>query len=192
MKYEGNPGILLRQLANKSREVAEQRATKQDLTNAWSGVGFLLCGHTLVAPMGEVVEIIKLPKYTLVPAVKPWVLGIANVRGKLLPIIDTEHFFESKLTGSKNNYRVLIVETSSVYVGLVVSKVFGLQHFNGAAFEPIEDNFEQPFASFSDACALEDGQSWYRFSPAKLVSHEKFRDASLTACSGDAKNHAAA
>ncbi|MBT8148494.1 MAG: chemotaxis protein CheW, partial [Gammaproteobacteria bacterium] len=165
MKYEGNPGILLRQLADKSREVAEQRASKQDLTNAWSGVGFSLCGHTLVAPMGEVVEIITLPRYTLIPAVKPWVMGIANVRGKLLPIIDTEHFFGSKLTGAKNSFRVLIVETASVYVGLVVSKVFGLQHFDGAAFQSIESGFDQPFACFTEACALQDEQPLYRFSP---------------------------
>ena len=69
MSYEVNAGILLRQLAEKSIEIAEQRAVKKDLSNAWSGIGFSLCGQTVVAPMGEVVEIITPPRYTLVPAV---------------------------------------------------------------------------------------------------------------------------
>lgn len=192
MKYRGNPGILLRQLADKSREVAEQRASKQDLTNAWSGVGFSLCGHTLVAPMGEVVEIITLPKYTLVPAVKQWVMGIANVRGKLLPIVDTENFFGTKLAGSKSSFRVLIVETSNIYVGLVVSKVFGLQHFDESSFRDNDQAVALPFARFSDAFAAENNQNWYRFSPAGLVKDVEFREASLVARIGSVINNAAA
>lgn len=188
MKYEGNPALLLRQLAEKSREVAAERATKQDLTNAWSGVGFSLCGETVVAPMGEVVEILRLPRYTLVPAVKPWMMGIANVRGKLLPIVDTEAFFGNKLAGHKSNYRVLVVETAQVYVGLVVSKVFGLQHFDASGFGAVEKPGDIPFAGFVDSQVSADDSSWYRFSPVKLVTDSEFADASIISIAGDRKH----
>ncbi|MGB5325928.1 MAG: chemotaxis protein CheW [Pseudomonadales bacterium] len=179
MKYEGSPALLLRQLAEKSREIAELRATKQDLTNAWSGVGFSLCDQTVVAPMGEVVEIIRLPHYTLVPAVKPWMLGVANVRGKLLPIVDTEGFFGNKLVGHKSNYRVLIVETPHIYVGLAVSKVFGLQHFDRATLFPVQNPEELPFGQFVDCFSAGEESNWYRLSPSKLVADSAFSDASI-------------
>ncbi|MBT8140608.1 MAG: chemotaxis protein CheW [Gammaproteobacteria bacterium] len=179
MKYEGNPALLLRQLADKSREVSEQRATKQDLTNAWSGVGFSLCGETVVAPMGEVVEIITVPRYTLVPAVKPWMLGIANVRGRLLPIVDTEAFFGNKLAGHKSNYRVLIVETSHIYVGLVVSKVYGLQHLDEASLKTLGKSADLPFAGFADAYSEQEDGTWYRVSPSRLVTDSDFSDAAI-------------
>ena len=38
-------------------------------------------GRLFVAPMGEVGEILHEPRYTLLPGVKSWVKGVANVRG---------------------------------------------------------------------------------------------------------------
>ncbi|WP_261862922.1 chemotaxis protein CheW [Psychrobacter sp. JCM 18900] len=36
-----------------------------------------------------------MPEYTSLPLVKPWMLGIANIRGRLLPLTDLSHFFAS-------------------------------------------------------------------------------------------------
>jgi len=182
MSYEVNAGILLRQLAEKSVEVAEQRAVKKDLSNAWSGIGFSLCGQTVVAPMGEVVEIITLPRYTLVPAVKSWMLGVANIRGRLLPIVDIENFFGGRLGTAKSNYRVLIIETQNTYVGLLVSKVFGLKHFDTSSFsyptdEGSENIIDQPFTKFVDATCTEITGVWYKLSPARLVVDKNFINA---------------
>lgn len=185
MSYEVNAGILLRQLAEKSIEIAEQRAVKKDLSNAWSGIGFSLCGQTVVAPMGEVVEIITPPRYTLVPAVKSWMLGVANIRGRLLPIVDIEDFFGGRLGGAKSNHRVLIIETQNTYVGLLVSKVFGLKHFDTSSFaylahEDTENTIDQPFTKFVDATCTEPTSVWYKLSPARLVVDKNFINAART------------
>ena len=46
----------------------------------------------LLTRMGEVSEILDPPDYTRVPGVKDWVVGIANVRGSLLPLMDLKGF----------------------------------------------------------------------------------------------------
>ncbi|WP_227511786.1 chemotaxis protein CheW [Psychrobacter sp. ENNN9_III] len=54
----------------------------------WRGIVFEIGGQRLIAPMGEVSEVLAMPEYTSMPLVKSWMLGIANVRGRLLPITD--------------------------------------------------------------------------------------------------------
>ena len=184
MKYENNPVMLLREMASKAVDTSNTQISRKDLKNIWSGVGFSLCGHSLVAPMGEVIEIAPVPEYTLVPGTKPWALGIANVRGRLLPIVDLECFFGSRLAGNRRNYRVLITEINKVYVGLVVNKVFGLQHFEEAGFVSPDGSRIEAYGNFIDAEYPDENRTWYRFLPSRLLEDREFADASLLGSSG--------
>ena len=60
----------------------------------WQGVVFEIGGQRLVAPMGQVSEVLSMPEYTSLPLVKPWMLGIANIRGRLLPLTDLSRFLQ--------------------------------------------------------------------------------------------------
>nr|MBA2408319.1 chemotaxis protein CheW [Gammaproteobacteria bacterium] len=48
---------------------------------------FRIRRNPLVTPLLAVAEIITPPTVASVPGVKPWVMGIANMRGTLLPIM---------------------------------------------------------------------------------------------------------
>src|SRR3546814_20524216 len=62
----------------------------------WRGVGFRLGARHLLVGFDEVVEIIPLPATTPVPGAASWMLGVANVRGTLLPIVDLNPFMEGE------------------------------------------------------------------------------------------------
>ncbi len=53
---------------------------KENVHPQWQGLGFQLGGLRVASAMGEISESLKLPKLAPLPGVKPWVLGIANVR----------------------------------------------------------------------------------------------------------------
>lgn len=183
MKFEQQPIQLLKQIAQSSVRAIANRPGNNDLENSWSGIGFSLCGQPMVAPMGEVVEIINVPDYTFVPRVKDWVLGIANVRGRLLPIYDLENYFGSKLAGNRSRHRALIIDVDGVYAGIVVSNVFGLKHFPLDSFEYYQGDSEL-FANCVDARG-NDGQSdWLRFQAHRLVNETDFMDVSMQAVNG--------
>src|SRR5581483_4275050 len=80
------PFELLYALENRLRAARLDIAAGQ--TQSWTGLGFRLGEHWLVAPREDVREVITLPKVTRVPGAKPWLLGVANVRGNLLPVTD--------------------------------------------------------------------------------------------------------
>jgi twitching motility protein PilI len=75
-----------------------------------------------LAPIGEVAEILKLPRYTLIPGVELWMKGLANVRGRLLPITDILMFLGRKSTVLDNKRRVLVVDHEEMFAGLIVDK----------------------------------------------------------------------
>jgi twitching motility protein PilI len=55
-------------------------------------IGFCLFDLEYVVSLSDISEVLEVPKCTKLPRVKPWVLGVANVRGRLLPIIDFAKF----------------------------------------------------------------------------------------------------
>lgn len=96
----------------------------------WIGIGFRLGKLNLVAPLGEVAEILTPPSLSKVPRTKPWVCGIANVRGNLMPIMDLQGYLYDQPASVNRRSRVLVVSHNGVYSGLVVDAVLGLRHFS--------------------------------------------------------------
>jgi len=180
MQNHTNPFEILSDLADRCSEANSYRLTNNELNKAWSGIGFSLCGKTMVAPMGEVIEVTRLPKYTFIPGVKSWVLGVANLRGRLLPIIDLEAFVGSRLAADQNQHRVLVVEVGDVYVGLLVSRVFGLKHFSAADIDAEYRCSNEIYADFIDGIGSDESGKWLRFSTSTLIKEPTFND---VACS---------
>ena len=69
---------------------------KEEVQAQWQGLGFLVGGTRLVSKIGDVTELLQMPKLTPLPAVKSWVKGIANIRGRLVPIVDLHDRLECK------------------------------------------------------------------------------------------------
>jgi len=103
---------------------------QQDQTDeTWIGIGFRLGDLQLVAPLGEVAEILTPPPLSKVPRTKPWVCGIANVRGNLMPIMDLQAYLHERPASLNRRSRILVVNHNGVYSGLVVDAVLGLMSF---------------------------------------------------------------
>ena len=129
---------LLLQIDRRCRLLAADLPSQPTRQDSWSGIGFRLGEHWYVAPMGEVGEVLHEPRFTLVPGVKPWVKGVANLRGRLLPIMDLCGFFGQEVSAARKQRRVLVVEHDEVFAGLLVDEVFGLQHFARDSLEPAD------------------------------------------------------
>ena len=127
--------------------------------------------------MGEVSEVLHEPRCTLLPGVRPWVKGVANLRGRLLPIIDLCGFFGHELSAVRKQRRVLVVEHNEVFTGLMVDEVFGLQHFAQDSLEPV-DTLSGPIAPFIKG-RFQREQTWQVFSPFALVQSQSFMHVAL-------------
>ena len=168
-------------VADKVRLTAKGLPAQVDIKPHWSGIGFALFGRRFVAPISEVSEMLEIPHYTQLPGVQTWIRGLANVRGRLLPLTDLAAFLGGRLEAPRRNRRALVVEVDEIYSGLMVDGVLGMQHFPVDSYVPemagIEHHEMVPFlqGSFRE----ENGKDWVVFSPWQLVRSEKFFQASL-------------
>ncbi len=152
-----------------------QPAREQD----WSGIGFRLGEHLFVTPMGEIAEILNEPRCTAMPRVKPWVLGIANLRGRLLPVIDLCSYFGHACSPLRKPRQVLVVEQPEVFAGLLVDEVLGMQHFDPASLERGAEVAPTPqMAPFIRGQFIRE-QPWRVFSTRALAQSRGFMDVAL-------------
>ncbi|MCB1616215.1 MAG: purine-binding chemotaxis protein CheW [Pseudomonadales bacterium] len=172
----------LRELSRLSRQSAAGLPAQVDVKPYWSGIGFTLFGKKFVAPMGEVSETLEVPPFTHLPGVKGWVKGVANVRGRLLPITDLAEYFGGKLESGRRSQRVLVLEQGEIYSGLMVDGVYGIQRFPVDEYAPVVRGVDQealkPYlqGTFLDESTAE---PWIVFSPWMLTKDEAFFQAAI-------------
>jgi len=170
---------LLLDIDQRCRQHASRLPSHESQLQHWSGIGFRVGGHWYVAPMAEISEVLPSPRCTLVPGVKPWMAGVANVRGRLLPVIDLCSFFGHERSSPSRQRRVLVVDQADLFVGLLVDEVLGLQHF-------VLQSLDAAHAADVDrqACAYLQGhfrreRAWAVFSPTLLINAPAFMDVAL-------------
>lgn len=166
-------------LALQSRRCAKGLPAQVDITPHWSGIGFEVLGRRFVAPMGEVSEMLEVPHYTRLPGVQPWVKGVANVRGRLLPVCDLAVFLGDRIHTGRKQQRILVLETEDLYTGLLVDQVFGMQHFPVDTYSSQLSYEHLAAASYSEGCYQGDGLEWTVFSPSKLSVDPHFSNAAF-------------
>ena len=157
------------------RDRAVALPAQQKNREYWSGIGFRLGRQYYIAPMGEVAEVLPEPRFTLLPGVKSWVMGVANVRGRLLPVMDLGAFLELEPQYSRKTRRVMVLEYQSLFAGLVVDEVLGMQHFE-------VDSFDEAVGEIPDSVrpyvhgTFHGERDWVVFSPHVLAEDQGFLD----------------
>lgn len=123
------PFELLREIERRSAS-AQTGGAGTTGSAEWVGVGFRIGEEQFVANREHVREVLMLPEsMTRVPGAKRWLLGIANLRGHLLPLIDVKLMLGSGRTSLRRTTRVISVNHREIPAGLVVDEVLGFRRF---------------------------------------------------------------
>lgn len=140
---DGSRLIMLLDIANlmrdqKLREIQEnsagnaqaaQSADRQHRANSGQElselqlVTFLLGGEEYGVPISQIQEIDRLSKITKVPKAARFVEGVTNLRGEVIPVLDTRRRFDLEVKAADDRTRIIIVELAGVKTGLVVDAV---------------------------------------------------------------------
>ncbi len=143
----------------------------------WRGVGFRLGQRRLVSSFDEVVEILPLPQVTPVPGAQPWMLGVANVRGNLLPVVDLKQFLEGERTVVHEGQRVLVVRQSGGNVAVIIDELFGQRTFNDSHRAELSGDIDGRYGHFVSQMYRLADVNWSVFSMSTLTRTPEFRQA---------------
>jgi twitching motility protein PilI len=168
-----SPFALLVEIAQKSRENASELPQKTEAVTYWRGIGFMLAGQRFVAPMGDVGEILQAPRVTKVPGVRNWMLGVSNIRGRLVPILDLAGLLDVPSKANWRDRRVLVIGEGQQQHGLLIDAVLGMQQF--PSHQIINQMVvEANYAPYVHGGFERDGFNWPVFSFTDLVQADEF------------------
>jgi chemotaxis signal transduction protein len=75
--------------------------------------------------MASVAEVGRAPAVTRVPGVPPWLAGVANWRGRILPVLDLRTLLGADGDDGHERRRLLVLASGSIVVGMLVDSVDG-------------------------------------------------------------------
>jgi twitching motility protein PilI len=146
----------------------------------WAGLAFRLSGTRLVCGMDRVFESLPVPGITRVPGAKAFILGLANVRGDLMTVIDLGCYLGNGRTTTTSRSRLLSASLRGRPVGLLVDEVFGQRNFMSS------DADEAPQAAGTTMAGLirrqrrSGSESWQELDIDALFGAPEFLDGAAT------------
>ena len=122
----------------RSADYSPGASSGDGASEEWSGVTFSVGDTKMACNIDRISEILSCPQATPVPGAKPWIIGLANVRGELLTVVDLSWFLSGVRTPVTARSRLLATNLNKAPIGLLIDEVFGQRHFLDSDAVPAE------------------------------------------------------
>lgn len=127
------PSIASAHLASDARRVLRARAnalarpTERDAAENASleVLEFCLAQERYALETRHVDEVYPLKDLTPLPCTPPFLLGVVNVRGRIIPVLDVKKFFELPDVGLTDLHHIILVSGKGLELGLLADAIVG-------------------------------------------------------------------
>lgn len=136
-------------------------------------LGVVIGGKNVLVNLQEISETLPIMDIHPVPLVKPWFLGVANVRGVLYAINDLAQLVENTFTQVSSSARLLLIsESVTNNVAFLVDKLVGLRKLEDMQLGETmpDDSICLKAQTYQDA----ENHTWYLLDCDKLVNSKDF------------------
>lgn len=146
-----------------------------------SKLGVLIGQNRWLLDLHEAGEIVTVDKITKVPLTYDWYLGLSNIRGTLISVIDFARFQGQSLTFLDKDCRIVAFAPSfSCHSGLLVSRVLGLRNVAQMRLRTsIEGSDSTEVSPIAKQYIDGDAQIWTELSLAQVLQDPKFLQVGL-------------
>ena len=94
-------------------------------------VRFLLDDIFMAIPLFTALEVGHRPDITPLPNLPDWVLGISNIRGEIVSVLDLKRFFGRSSPGASRGSHLIIIHNQDLKVGIIVDSIMGIISLDG-------------------------------------------------------------
>lgn len=114
-------------------ELATQQNKDNDPVLQW--VTFQLGNETYGVNVMQVQEVLRVTEIAPVPGAPDYVLGIINLRGNVVTVLDTRKRFGMETRDADDASRILIIESAEQVVGILVDSVSEVVYLRASEIE---------------------------------------------------------
>src|SRR5690606_28432157 len=121
-------------------------------------VTFHLAGETYGVNVMQVQEVLRHTEIAPVPGAPSYVLGIINLRGNVVTVIDTRHRFGLDPGDITDNTRIVIIEVEKHVVGILVDSVAEVVYLRQSEIETAPNVGNDDSAKFIQGVCHKNGE----------------------------------
>jgi purine-binding chemotaxis protein CheW len=115
-------------------------------------------------------EVIRVPAMSRVPHAPPAVLGVINLRGRIVTILDTAIVLGHKKSVLGRDSRIFVVEDRGEFLGLLVDRVAEVFEYDPAAASAVPANVPREQACFYRGIHVAGGRAIALLNAAQMLS----------------------
>jgi len=117
----------------QQKQVEGPEKTDEDIIQL---VGFVIGDEEYAIPILNIVEIIKPIEFTRVPSVPEYVLGVFNIRGSVIPLIDLRRKFNLSPVNNTGDTRYIVMKGENNTAGFVLDRLTEAIRINKNRIDP--------------------------------------------------------
>ena len=133
---ERPPEEVTRVLRARAQALARPLEETATLTEMLELLVFSLAGERYGIETAYVLEVVPLREQMPVPCTPPFVLGVVNYRGRILPVLDFRPLLDLAEQGVAEASRVVAVETGEMTFGILADAVSGVERIGAHEVAP--------------------------------------------------------
>jgi purine-binding chemotaxis protein CheW len=149
---------------------------RNDKVSRW--VTFTLADEVYGIDVMQIREVLRCPEISLVPGSPSYVLGIINLRGNVVAIIDTRSRFGLSSHEIDDNSRIIILEAKDYMVGFLVDSVSEVAELRSSGVEPAPDTGSHGSARYIAGLYNRDDGLLILVDASKLLSDDELSELS--------------
>lgn len=155
-----------------SEEVApgasvDNGSAPESATEAPGRHAFRVGALNLLVPQGTLCEVMDLPVLARVPNTAPWLLGLANLRGGVVPVFDLARAWGLGAS-SGAQARLLVIDEGEAAAGVVVDGLPVLARFTPEERIVCPPELPAHLQDCATDCFARDGDHWIEFAHERL------------------------
>ena len=139
-------------------------------------VTFRLAEETYAINVMQVQEVLRVSEIAPVPGAPHYVLGIVNLRGNVVTVIDARSRLGLESREPDDASRVVIIEVSNQVVGILVDSVAEVIELGAAEIEPAPNVGNDESSKYIQGVASREGELTIVVDLNKLLSDEEWAD----------------
>ncbi len=157
-----------------STELAENEVS----SNIIQLVTFYLDDETYGIDVMQVQEVLRVTEIAPVPGAPPYVLGIFNLRGNVVTVIDTRSRFSLPPAEITDNTRIVIIESEQQVVGILVDGVAEVVELDTNTIDSAPNVGNEESSRYIQGVATLDGNLLIVLDLNKLLTEDEWNQVS--------------
>lgn len=130
----------MQELFQKQQEQKEPQVEAEEVVQL---VGFIVGDEEFAVPILSIQEIIKPLEYTRVPSTPDYVMGVFNMRGNVIPLINLRMKFGLPYKKEDDETRYIVIKEGAEVIGYVIDRLTEAVRINESDIDPTPETLNE-------------------------------------------------